>query len=102
LKFGEILAKDAPEIIKINDFKFEVMSRVLDFLYTGKLEVAPDDVADLFECAKKFKIHVLKMFLLEQPLKEMINIENFLVFYLKAKSESLKELQENALKFFAE
>jgi hypothetical protein len=77
------------------------MSKVLDFLYTGKLEVAPDDVAELFECAKKFKIHVLKMFLLGQP-KEMINIDNFLVFYLEAKAENLKELKENTLKFFAE
>jgi hypothetical protein len=99
LKFAGVLAKDAPEIVKINDFKFEVMSKVLDFLHTGKLEVAPDDVADLFNCAKKFKIHVLKMFLLDQP-KELINIENFLDFYLEAKSENLKELQENSLKFF--
>jgi hypothetical protein len=95
------LIKDAPEIIKINDFKFEVMSKVLDFLYSGKLEVAPDDVAELFECAKKFKIHVLKMFLFGQP-KELINIENFLIFYLEAKSENLEESKENALKFFAE
>jgi hypothetical protein len=102
LKFAEIFAKDAPAIIKINDFKFEVMSKVLDFLYTGKLEVAPDGVPDLFECAKKFKIHVLKIFLLEQPLKELINVENFLDFYLEARAENLKELQENALKFFAE
>jgi hypothetical protein len=100
LKFAEIFAKDAPEIVKINDFKFEVMSKVLGFLYTGKLEVAPDDVAELFDCAKKFKIHVLKTVLLGQPLKEFINIENFLDFYLEAKSENFKELQENSLKFF--
>jgi hypothetical protein len=92
--------KDAPEIIKINDFKYEVMRKVLDFLHTGKLEVAPDDVADLFECAKKFKIHVLKTVLLGQP-KEMINIDNFFDFYLGAKAENLEELKENALKFFA-
>jgi hypothetical protein len=101
LKFAEIFAKNAPEIIKINDFKFEVMSKVLDFLHNGKLEVAPDDVADLFECAKKFKIHVLKIFLLGQP-KEMINVENFFVFYLEAKAENLEKMQENALRFFAE
>ncbi len=101
MKFAEIFAKDAPEIIKINDFKYEAMSKVLDFLHTGKLEVVPDDVADLFECANKFKIHVLRIFLLGQP-KELINIENFVDFYLGAMSENLEELQEDALKFFAE
>ncbi len=101
MKFAEILTKDAPEIIEIKDFKIEVMNKVLDFLYTGKLEVAPEDVTDLLECAKKFKIHVLKMFLFGQP-KELINVENFLDFYLEAKSENLEELQENALKFIAE
>jgi hypothetical protein len=101
LKFAGILAKDAPEIIKINDIKFEVMSKVLDFLYVGKLEVAPDDVADLLDCAKKFKIHVLKTVLLGQP-KELINTDNFLDFYLEAKAGNLLELKESVLKFFAE
>jgi hypothetical protein len=101
LKFAEIFAKTAPAIIKINDFRFEIMSKVLDFLYIGKVGVGPDEVADLLNCAKKFKIRVLKIFLLGQP-KELININNFLVFYLEAKAENLEGLKENALKFFAE
>jgi hypothetical protein len=43
----------------------------------------------------------VSLVLLGQP-KEMINIENFLVFYLEAKAENLEELKENALNFFAE
>jgi hypothetical protein len=100
-KFAEILSKNSPETIKISDFKFEIMKQVVDFIYSGELDFSAEDAADLLDVSQKFKIPVLKEFLLEH-VDGNLNVDNFLAFYVAAKEEGLDETKEKALKFFAE
>jgi hypothetical protein len=80
--------------------KIEAMDKVMNFLYTGKLTLDPDDVIDVMGCAKRFKIPVLKKYLIQNSEK-LININNFLVYYKEANEENLKFLETKVLKFFA-
>jgi hypothetical protein len=100
-KFAEILSKNSPETIKISDFKFEIMKQVLDFIYSGELDFSAEDAADLLDVSQKFKIPVLKEFLVEH-VDGNLNVDNFLAFYVAAKDEGFDETKEKALKFFAE
>jgi hypothetical protein len=99
-KFAEIFAAASPDIIKLSDMKIEAMDKVMNFLYTGKLTLDPDDVIDVMGCAKRFKIPVLKKYLIQNSEK-LININNFLVYYKEANEENLKFLETKVLKFFA-
>ncbi len=100
-KFAEILSKNSPETIKISDFKFEIMKQVLDFIYSGELDFSAEDAADLLDVSQKFKIPILKEFLLEH-VDGNLNVDNFLAFYVAAKEEGFDETKEKALIFFAE
>ncbi len=100
-KFAEILSKNSRKIIKISNFKFEIMKQVLDFIYSGELGFSAEDAADLLDVSQKFKIPVLKEFLLEH-VDEILNVDNFLAFYDAAKEEGLDDTKEKALIFFKE
>jgi hypothetical protein len=62
------------------------------------MELLPDDVGDLFNCAKKFKISVLKKFLFQHQ-REVISVGNFLDYFQMEKEENL---MGNAVAFFTE
>jgi hypothetical protein len=100
-KLAEDLSENSTETIKISDIKFEVMKQVLVFLYSGELDFSAEDAADLLDVSQKFKIPVLKEFLLEH-VDGNLNVGNFLAFYVAAKEEGFEEAKEKALKFFGE
>jgi hypothetical protein len=101
LKFAEMFANHFPGKIRVINFKFGTMEKVFNFLYSGKLEIVPEEVTDLLDCAKKLKIPVLESYLIQQS-KEVMELNNFLSYYLIAKKENLEDLKTNSLKFFAE
>jgi hypothetical protein len=81
------------------EFTHEIMEKVVSFLYSGKLDGASGDVPALLEVAGKLKIAVLRNYLLKNS-KELMNIQNFLAFYVAAKEENSAEAKTEALKFF--
>jgi hypothetical protein len=76
------------------------MEKVVSFLYSGRLDGAAGDVPGLLKVAGKLKIAVLRNYLMKDA-KELINIQNFLVYYVAAKEDNCEEVKTEALKFFA-
>ncbi len=83
------------------EFTQEIMEKVVSLLYSGRLEGATDDVPALLKVAGKLKIAVLRNYLLKQSAKELMNVQNFLAYYIAAKEENCEEVKIEALKFFA-
>jgi hypothetical protein len=83
----------------MSDFKFEIMEKIFNFIYTGKVDFHPDDAVDLLNYARKLKIPVLKKCLIQQ-FQVLINISNFLAFYKQAKEDNLEEIKSNILRYF--
>jgi hypothetical protein len=77
------------------------MKKVVEFLYSGRLDGAAEDVPALLKVAGKLKIAVLRNYLLKQDVKELIGVQNFLAYYVAAKEENCEEAKTEALKFFA-
>jgi hypothetical protein len=76
------------------------MEKVVSFLYSGRLDGAAGDVPALLKVAGKLKIAVLRNYLMKDA-KELIDIQNFLAYYVAAKEENCEEVKTEALKFFA-
>jgi hypothetical protein len=76
------------------------MEKVVSFLYCGRLDGAAEDVPALLKVAGKLKIAVLRNYLMKDA-KELINIQNFLAYYVAAKEENCEGVKTEALKFFA-
>jgi hypothetical protein len=76
------------------------MEKGVSFLYSGRLDAAPGDVPALLKVAGKLKISVLRNYLMKHA-KELMNIQNFLAYYVAAKEENCEEVKTEALKFFA-
>ncbi len=76
------------------------MEKVVSFLYSGRLDGAAEDVPALLKVAVKLKIAVLRNYLMKTA-KELMNIQNFLAYYVAAKEENCEEVKTEALKFFA-
>jgi hypothetical protein len=76
------------------------MEKVVAFLYSGRLDEAAGDVPGLLKVAEKLKIAVLNNFLMKNA-KELMNVQNFLAFYVSAKEENCEEVKIEALLFFA-
>ncbi len=76
------------------------MEKVVSFLYSGRLDGTAEVVPALLKVAGKLKIAVLRNYLMKDA-KELINIQNFLAYYVAAKEENCEEVKTEALKFFA-
>jgi hypothetical protein len=76
------------------------MEKVVSFLYSGRLDGTAEDVPALLKVAGKLKIAVLRNYLMKDA-KELINIQNFVAYYVAAKEENCEEVKTEALKFFA-
>jgi hypothetical protein len=76
------------------------MEKVVSFLYSGRLDGTAEDVPALLKVAGKLKIALLRNYLMKDA-KELINIQNFLAYYVAAKEENCEEVKMEALKFFA-
>jgi hypothetical protein len=76
------------------------MEKVVSFLYSGRLIGAAEDVPALLKVAEELKIDVLRNYLMKNA-KELMNVQNFLAFYVAAKYENCEEVKTEALKFFA-
>jgi hypothetical protein len=76
------------------------MEKVVSFLYSGRLDGAAEDVPGLLKVAGKLKISVLRNDLMKNA-KGLMNIQNFLAYYVAAKEENCEEVKTEALKFFA-
>jgi hypothetical protein len=76
------------------------MEKVVSFLYSGRLDGAAEDVPALLKVAGKLKIAVLRNYLLNN-VKRLIDVQNFLAYYVAAKEENHEEAKMEALKFFA-
>jgi hypothetical protein len=76
------------------------MEKVVSFLYSGRLDGAVDDAAGLLKVVGKLKIAVLRKYLM-QNAKELINIQNFVAYYVAAKEENCEEVKTETLNFFA-
>jgi hypothetical protein len=77
------------------------MKKVLEFNSSGELDFSAENAADLLNVSQKFKIPVLRKFLLDH-VDGKLNFDNFLAFYVAAKEEGMEETKQKALKFFAE
>jgi hypothetical protein len=101
-KFAEMLSANRSELtIKMSDFNHKTMEKVLELFYFGKFEFDAEDVNDLLDLARKFKIPVLKKYLLDR-IEGKISIENFLAFYVAARKENMENKIKFAMDFFAE
>jgi hypothetical protein len=76
------------------------MEKVVSLLYSGRLDRAAEDVPVLLKVAGKLKIAVLKNFLMKNA-KELMNIRNFLAYYVEPMEGNCGEAKLEALKFFA-
>jgi hypothetical protein len=76
------------------------MAKVVSFLYSGRLDGNPGDVSTLLKVAGKLKISVLRNYLLKNA-KELMNVRNFLAFYVAAKEENCEQVKIEASQFFA-
>jgi hypothetical protein len=76
------------------------MEKVVSFLYSGRLDGAAGDVPALLKVAGKLKIAVLTKYLMKNA-KELINIQNFVAYYVAAKEENCEEVKTETLNFFA-
>jgi hypothetical protein len=76
------------------------MEKVVSFLYSGRLDGATGDVPGLLKVAGKLKIAVLRNYLMNN-VKELMNVQNFLAYYVAANEENCEEVKTTALKFFA-
>jgi hypothetical protein len=76
------------------------MAKVVSFLYSGRLDRTPGDVSGLLKAAGKLKIAVLRNYLLKNA-KELMNVQNFLNFYVAAKEENCEQVKIEASQFFA-
>jgi hypothetical protein len=76
------------------------MEKVVSFLYSGRLDGAAEDVPGLLKVAGKLKISVLRSSLMKNA-KELMNVQNFLAYYVAAKEDNREEVKIEALKFFA-
>ncbi len=100
-KFEEMLSANGSGLtINMSDVNLKTMEKVLELFYFGKFKFDAKDVNDLFDLARKFKIPVLKKYLLNHI--EEINIDNFLAFYIASKEENMENKMKFALDFFAE
>jgi hypothetical protein len=77
------------------------MEKVVSFLYCGRLDGAAEDVPALLKVAGKLKIAVLRNYLMKQGVRTEMNVQNFLAYYVAAKEDNCKEVNIEALKFFA-
>jgi hypothetical protein len=75
------------------------MEKVLEFIYSGEMNLDNTNVSELLEIGKKFEICVLRKYLLSK-ISSTINIENFYGFYEAAKNEKMEDVKKEALKFF--
>ncbi len=98
-KLAEIFSTAVPSILNLPEFTHEIMEKVVSFLYSGRLDGATEDVPALLKVAGKLKIAVLKNYLMKNA-KDLLNVQNFLAYYVAAKEENCKELKTQALKFF--
>ncbi len=101
-KLAEVLSKsNANKItVRIANGQFKVMEKVINFLYSGKLDFSPNDVCGLFEAANGLKILVLKKFLMQQ-IREKFDGNDFLAHFAAAKVQSIEDGLES-LNFFEE
>jgi hypothetical protein len=76
------------------------MAKVVSFLYSGTLDGAAEDVPALLKVAGKLKIAVLRNYLMKNA-KELMNVQNFLAYYVATKEENCEEVKKEALRFFA-
>jgi hypothetical protein len=90
-KFAEMLSANRSELtIKMTDFNHKTMEKVLELFYFGKFEFDAEDVNDLLDLARKFKIPVLKKYLLNR-IEGKISVENFMAFYVAARKENMEK-----------
>jgi hypothetical protein len=77
------------------------MKRLLDFIYTGRVEISPDNVIDLFNAALLFQLHTL-VDKCTAYIQANIDLANCVEINLFASMHDLGSLEACSFKFMLE
>ncbi|XP_078342424.1 kelch-like protein 3 [Oculina patagonica] len=100
--FFNALTSDMKEkkegVIRLEDTSKDVMEKVLDYLYTGHVEITKENAFELFAQADYFLISSLKA-LSSKFILQTLDLSNCIVAYYFSIKYQWKELQDGAKEF---
>ncbi|GLJ47536.1 hypothetical protein SUGI_1003890 [Cryptomeria japonica] len=90
-------------IIKITDFKYEVLRSFVHYLYTAEVSIFPDEhmACDLLVLAEKYQVKHLKT-ICEKFITSKVNDDNAIMNFAFAHQHNAKHLREAALSLIIE
>uniref|UniRef100_A0A0N5BPA0 Speckle-type POZ protein (inferred by orthology to a human protein) n=1 Tax=Strongyloides papillosus TaxID=174720 RepID=A0A0N5BPA0_STREA len=90
--------KSNPNVIKINDFRLEVVKEMITYLYTGKSPNMDKMACEMLEIGEEYKLGQLKL-MAEESLLHSLSIKNVCYYLVCSEVYSGGILQEWCLRF---
>lgn len=85
--------------VVIPGYSHEIVQRMVQFLYTGDIEISDTDVIDLFTLADQYGLIELKV-LCEQHVSSAISLDSVISLLVSAQHHCANELKQKCLEFF--
>ena len=79
---------NAKYCLQVNDVKKNQLSRIVDYFYTGKIEITADDVADLLLAAAILNVRFVEK-KAKEVIKKLLCMENYFTFLQFSKENVL-------------
>lgn len=85
--------------IEISGYSQQVVRKMVEFIYTGDIEITNTDVIDLFLLSDQFCINELKR-ICEEHVSSTISMNSVIPLMISAKNHVADQLLENCFNFF--
>jgi actin-binding protein IPP len=96
--FGSDFNENKEKVVKIHSIKFEILRKIIDFIYSGKIDIDQIDVQELLAAADMLQIHEV-VSCCAQFLCRELHPSNALGILRFAEAHNCKELAESATGF---
>jgi actin-binding protein IPP len=96
--FGSDFNENKEKVVKIHSIKFDILRKIIDFMYTGKIDIDQVDVQELLAAADMLQIHEV-VNCCAQFLCRELHPSNALGILRFAEAHNCKELAESAMGF---